>query len=73
MAKSKRKPKCTVVFTTSSRGPNAVLFWKGHSLNAINYPKNHAITAKEKASARKTLMRGCAEMVRDVKRAHRQG
>jgi hypothetical protein len=73
MAKSRRKPKCTVVFTVSSRGPNAVLMWKGRSLNAMNYPRGHVITAQEKAVARKRLLKGCAEMVRDVQRAYRRG
>lgn len=73
MPKRRKKPACTVVFTTTSRGPDAVLLWKGRSLNAMNYPKGHVITASEKRVARKRLLRGCAEMIRDARRAHRTG
>lgn len=64
-------PKCTVKFTMTSRGPSAVLDYRGHSLNVMNYPKGYAITRKEKSKARHRLLRGCAELVRDFQKASR--
>jgi hypothetical protein len=60
--------KCHVTFVTSKQrgGPSAILWDRhGHALNAMNYPRDHRFTAKEKARARKSLMKGCAEFSRD--------
>jgi hypothetical protein len=69
MAKKKTKKTCTVAFTASAHGPSAVLYDKrGRSINVMNFPKGHALTAKEKTRARRRLMAGCAELSRRGKR-----
>lgn len=58
--------KCHVTFITGRGGPAAILWDRhGHALNAMNYPRGHRFTAKEKSRARKKLMAGCAEMARE--------
>ena len=69
MAK-RRKPKCTVVFETGRLGPSAVLMWHGRSLNATSF--RNPPTARQKTAARKRLLRGCAELVRDYRRSDRR-
>ena len=61
--------KCHVTFITGKGGPAAVLWDKhGHALNAMNYPRGHKFTAKEKARARKQLMKGCSEFAREYEK-----
>lgn len=68
----KKAPKCTVVFgPEGNKGIAAVLMWRGRSLNAVTFTR--APTYKQQMEAKKKLLRGCAEMVRDVKRAARRG
>lgn len=57
------KAACTVEFRHSKHGPSAILFDQyGHSINARNYPKGYKFTAKEKAAAKRSLMKGCGEL-----------
>lgn len=66
-----RRSKCHVTFISGAQrgGPAAILWDKhGHSLNAMNYPRGHRFTAKEKTRARKMLMAGCAELSREYDR-----
>jgi len=58
---AKRRARCTVEF----RKDSAVLFDKhGHSINVMNFPKGHKMSAKARAAARRRLMKGCAELSR---------
>ncbi len=59
-------PKCKVVFAKAWHGVgvSAELRWRGHTLNAMQVSKRTP-TAKQKARARRVLLRGCAELVRD--------
>lgn len=66
------KPRCKVVFRRSGVGPEAILMWNGHSLNAINYPRGARITVAGARRAKATLMRGCAELVRDYRKHARR-
>lgn len=59
------KAKCTVVFEGGHDRPAAILYARdGRALNAMNYPRGTMLTAKERARARKRLMKGCAELSR---------
>jgi hypothetical protein len=59
------RAKCTVEFRTSKHGPSAILFDAfGNSINAMNYPRGTQLSTKERARARRTLMKGCAELSR---------
>lgn len=61
----KKKSTCTVEFITGRGGPAAVLYDRhGHAINAMNYPRGHRFTAKERARARRALMKGCTELSR---------
>jgi len=62
---AKKKNTCTVEFTDDKRGPSAVLYDKrGRSINVMNFPKGHQLTAKERTRARKRLMAGCSQLSR---------
>jgi hypothetical protein len=65
VAKKKKKSTCTVTFTASAHGPSAVLYDKrGRSINVMNFPKGHRLTAKDQARARKRLLASCRELSR---------
>jgi len=61
--------KCHVTFISGrQRGGPAAILWddRGRALNAMNYPRGHRFTAKEKARARRKLMPGCEELSRGL-------
>jgi hypothetical protein len=58
-----KRSTCRVVFEKDRFGTSAILLWRGRSLNVQGLGKKP--TAKQKASARKRLMKGCAELQRD--------
>jgi hypothetical protein len=63
------KAKCHVEFISATkRGGPAAILWdnRGRALNAMNYPRGHRFTTKEKARARARLMPGCAELSREL-------
>jgi hypothetical protein len=65
---AKRRPaKCTVEFGPDSRGVvEAVLWFKGRSLNIQRLGKNP--TDKQRAKAASKLMRGCRELTKGLRR-----
>ena len=74
--------KCTVRFKrytwgSGPRGIVATLNWRGRVLNSVTFPPSHiarhgAPTVKQLREARRGLMRGCAELVRDEQRRQRR-
>jgi hypothetical protein len=70
------KARCHVTFTPSGKpgGPAAILWDQhGRALNAMNYPRGHKFTAKERARSRQRLMPGCQELASDLDRKYGAG
>ncbi len=63
---------CKVVFMSPRRaglGPSAILMTRDmRSINYIDYPAGTRLTAAEKRSATKQLMKGCKELSRKRRR-----
>lgn len=55
---------CKVVFSRDQRSALLVTKRHGYVLNAINYDPGYWPSKTAKARDRKTLMRGCAELLR---------
>jgi hypothetical protein len=65
-----KKLKCRVSFDASRFGVDAVLWWRGRSINVM--PLGHSPTAAAKKRARAKLMRGCHELAAHRARSDRR-
>lgn len=61
--------RCTVEFKRTRFGLDAILMWRGHSINYLGPLRSSAPAAKRRA--RRVLMRGCQELARARERSAR--